>query len=440
MKLKGFISLYNLSGTTLEYDFVIRGNTAMSMVESKQQRNFQKRRILWVSAARLDVDTCQTTQLEILRNLKQRGHNSTLIAIRSGKRIHNKDLGMDLILVPLKYVPIISPIMYSIIIFFFLPFYVFVSRPDFIITEPDIPLLGFLSTVLFSKFRKVKLVLDIRSTTVNVDAIPGFVTRVREFLLSYSFATSILTAKKLFDGITIITPLMKNQICTRFGLNPKRVGVWTSGVSTGIFDPEKYYFQKDVLKTELGLLGKFIVFYHGIISLKRGLIETVESMSIVKQKYPNVVFFILGGGALTRAYLEKLIQRNHLQENVVIHDAVDYLQVPSYIAICDVGIVPLPNLPYWRFQCPLKLLEYLAMEKVVIAADIPANRTVMDDDKACVYLQSVNPHHIAESIVYTYLNKEKLAQWGKSGRNLVQKNYTWNRVSIDLENYLFSLV
>jgi glycosyltransferase involved in cell wall biosynthesis len=411
----------------------------MSVVESDKQRDFQGRRILWVSSLRLDVDTCQTSQLEILRNLTQRGHHSTLIAIQSEKRIHSKDLGVNLILVPLRYVPVISPLMFSTILFFLLPLYVVVSRPDFIIVEPDIPILGFMSSILFSKFRKVKLVLDIRSTPVNTDAIPGFMTRVREFLVSYSFATSILTAKKFFDGITIITPLMKNQICTRFNINPKRVGVWTSGVSTRIFNAENYVFQKNVLKTELGLSGKFIVFYHGIISLKRGLVETVEAMSIVKQKFPNVVFFILGAGAQTRAYLENLIQRNQLQESVIIHDAVDYLKVPSYIAICDVGIVPLPNLPYWRFQCPLKLLEYLAMEKVVIATDIPAHRVIIGEAKCGVYISSVKPMEIAKAIEYVYLNKDTLKERGKIGRYIVKRKFTWEKLARDLENYLLSI-
>lgn len=411
----------------------------MSGVEGDKRRDFQGRRILWVSPMRLDVDTCQTSQLEILRNLTQRGHRATLIAIQSEKKIHSKDKGVNLILVPLRYVPLVSPLMFSGIVFFLLPFYVVVSRPDFIITEPDIPVIGFIPSILFSKFKKVKLVLDVRSTPVGTDAIPGFIARGREFLTSFSFSTSILTAKKFFDSITIITPLMKNQICTRFNINPKRVGVWTSGVSTRFFNPEDYIFRKNKLKRELGLLGKFIVFYHGSVSMKRGLVETVEAMSIVKRAYPDVVFFLLGAGSQARAYLEKLIQRNGLQENVIVHDAVDYSEVPSYISVCDVGIVPLPNLPYWRFQCPLKLLEYLAMEKVVIATDIPAHRTVVGDKKCCIYLRSESPNDIAKSIVYAYLNKNKLEEWGKSGRKIVQKNYTWDKVSTDLENHLFSI-
>jgi len=118
---------------------------------------------------------------------------------------------------------------------------------------------------------------------------------------------------------------------------------------------------------------------------------------------------------------------------------VDYAEVPKYIAMCDVGIVPLPDLPYWRFQCPLKLLEYLAMKKVVIVTDIPAHRAIIGKEKCGIYISSVKPIGIAKSITYAYNNKEKLGKWGEIGRTIIKQEYTWEKVARDLENYLLSI-
>ena len=167
------------------------------------------------------------------------------------------------------------------------------------------------------------------------------------------------------------------------------------------------------LKKQLDLTKKFIVFYHGAFSPTRGLTQTVEAIQIVSQQYPQVVLFLLGTGALV-SDLKELIQQKNLQNNVVLHDPVLYEEVPIFIGLSDVCIVPLPNNSYWRFQNALNLLEYLAMEKVVLATDIPANRTVVEDEKCCIYLQSVNPVEIAKSIEYAYVNKDKLDGWGKS--------------------------
>jgi glycosyltransferase involved in cell wall biosynthesis len=105
----------------------------------------------------------------------------------------------------------------------------------------------------------------------------------------------------------------------------------------------------------------------------------------------------------------------------------------------DVCIIPLPDYPYWRSQSPLKLFEYLSMEKVVIATDIPAHRSVLDNQKCCIYLSSVNPEEIAKIIEYASINKENLAGWGKTGRKIVLQKYTWEKVAEVFEHYLLCI-
>jgi glycosyltransferase involved in cell wall biosynthesis len=249
---------------------------------------------------------------------------------------------------------------------------------------------------------------------------------------------SVLIAKKLFDGITIITATMKKKVCNDFDLKPDKVGVWTSGVSDSLFNPKNLISESMELKRKFGLTGKFVVFYHGVFSSTRGLTETIDALKILLPKYPNIVFFLLGTGPLA-SKLSALIQTEGLQENVIIGNPVDQVEVPKFISMCDIGIVPLPDHPYWRFQSPLKLLEYLAMEKVVILTDIPAHRAVIGEATCGVYISSINPMEIAKAIEYVYLNKDSLKERGKIGREIVKREYTWEKVAGSLENYLLSI-
>lgn len=58
---------------------------------------------------------------------------------------------MRIISVPLKYVPLVSPVMFAIVMFF-LPVFTAVSKPDFIIFDPDVYILSSLPKLLVSKF------------------------------------------------------------------------------------------------------------------------------------------------------------------------------------------------------------------------------------------------------------------------------------------------
>jgi glycosyltransferase involved in cell wall biosynthesis len=303
------------------------------------------------------------------------------------------------------------------------------KRPDYVITSSSTSMFGWL-TKLFPHPLKPKVILDIRSTPIRVKGT------FREYLHTIMFRVSVVLAKKKFDGMTTLTQLMKKAICYNFDINPNFVGVWTSGVSTEFFVLNKYDAKQ--LRRELGLENKFIVFYHGALSKARGIGETIKSVKILKTRHDDIVLFLLGTGTGVQE-LMKIAEETGVQDKVIVHGWVNYSEVPKYIAMCDVAIVPLPDSPNWRYQCPLKLLEYLAMNKVAIVTDIPANRAIVGKCKCGIVVPSANPQEIAKAIEYAYVNRKKLNEWGGCGRALVEKSYSWEKIAKDFENYLLSL-
>ena len=391
--------------------------------------NPKKASILWISffqARGLD----RSSLSNILNQLAKLGHEVSLVTMQD-KIETTKNTQVRIISIPLRRTPLVLPAIFAFILFFYLPILTTTSKTDFIIMEPSVHILSAFPQLVLSKFRKVKFILDIRSTPVETEGLRGS-------LLKFWFSVSILTAKKKFRGITIITPLMKEKVCNDYGLDPDKVGVWTSGVSDTLFNPETWISEGAKLKERLRLHGKFVVFYHGVFTPTRGLIETAEAVRALRSRYPDIVFFLLGSGPLF-SKLGTLVQEEGLQENVIVANPVDHSEVPKYISMSNVGIVPLPDHPYWRMQSPLKLLEYLAMEKVAILTNLPAHRAVTGDEKCGIYLSSVNPTKIAEKIEYAYLNRPYLTEWGKVGRQIVKQRYTWEKVADSLETYLQSI-
>ncbi|KON32442.1 MAG: hypothetical protein AC479_07500 [miscellaneous Crenarchaeota group-6 archaeon AD8-1] len=405
----------------------------MIIEKGKNTNNFREKKMVWIQPTSRDKALHKMADLEVLNQLAKRKYSIYIIKttpkINEPSRLENSLV--HIISIPLKHLPMILPVMRTFFLLFLLPVQILTTKLDFIIEAPDVSILSFIPILILSKMKKVKLILDIR--TVPVETI-GF----RGFMLKFWFVASIIVAKQFFDGITIITSSMKKEICTRFHINPKKVGIWTSGVSLELFDPFKYVSERLDFKSKLGLSEKFVVFYHGVFTNTRGLTQTIEAMKILQNKYPDVILFLLGRGPIA-SNLRSLIRENGLQNNVIIHDAVDQSEVPKFISMCNVGIVPLPDHPHWRHQSPLKLLEYLAMKKVVILTDIPAHRAVIGKNECGLYISSIKPIEIAEAIENAYMNKLNLESWGRVGREIVREKYTWEKVAVDLENYLLSI-
>ena len=378
----------------------------------------------------LDKHLHRTQRVEILRHLAKRGFDVELCAIRSKERYSIDDLKVCCI--PLRYAPPLHLIFFTVIMFLFLPIYVLVKKPRFILTEPSPAILAFLWKPVLSRCTNVKVVLDIRSMPVEVH---GWQMAVKNLF----FRISVLIARRIFDGITAINDFTRDDIVKSFQMDPDEIGVWTDGVSTQHFDPAKYAAEGALLRRKYGLTNAFVVLYHGAVTSNRGLIESARSIEMLgKGKYDDVVFFILGSGpALSK--MRRLVDERGLHGRVILHDPVHYNQVPKYIAMADVGLVPLPNHRDWIHQCPDNLLEYLAMEKPVIITDIPCNRWIVGKNKCGTYVKDADPKEFAKGISSLHDNRTMLKQWGAQGRSIVERRFHWNIIAEGLENYLVNL-
>ena len=400
----------------------------------RSEKNFK--RILWSRNIISDVDLFAKSEAEILPQLTKLGYEIYFISGYSKFKYRSKDSRIHPVPIPVgeKNLPFKYHFIFTLVQLFIFPFYILATKPNYIIVDWD-SVFGLIPMIPFCRSLHVKVILDIRSTPTPIEDSRREIS-LRSNLLDSVFNVSVSIAKRKLDGITIITNLMKKEICSKFDINPAIVGVWPSGVSSDLFFDEKLFQSGTELRKKLGLTKKFIVFYHGSLSESRGLIEVINSMVILKDKHPEIVLFLLGKNGKD---LKEIVSEKSVEDSVIFHDFVDHSEVPKYIAMCDVGIVPLLVLSQWMNQCPLKLIEYLSMKKTIILTEIPCHREIIGNDKCGIFLSSTSPAMIAKSISFAFDNKEKLKEWGARGREIVADKYTWERVASNLDDYLKGL-
>jgi glycosyltransferase involved in cell wall biosynthesis len=224
---------------------------------------------------------------------------------------------------------------------------------------------------------------------------------------------------------------MKKQICNDYNINPENVGIWGSGVSSAFLTHKagdsatrKIFGDKDL-----------IIMYHGVLSPNRGLQETVRAVRILKDDGLDIGFLILGNGKATHQ-LECLIRYLNLEKNVVLRSPVPYEHVPGYIAGCDMGVLPFPNINWWRVSSPLKLLEYLAVGKPVLVTELEAHRDVLGHSSCGIFIKSSCPDEIANGIEKAFRVKDRLPEMGQSGKKICSQFYTWQKQAQKLISFL----
>jgi len=383
-------------------------------------------KILWIDHIYIDSAVYSTFPLLLIDSLRKNNHEIHLIIPSTQKEEKAiAQLMTNVENLPTIRLPLLSSLSFYLMLLFYLPKAIKKIDPHAIIVD-IYALPGIIPAFLF---RSVKVIMDVRSSFVEWKGIRGYVEKIKYFSM-------IALAKHLCNCITVTSPALKKELVDVFGADPAMVKVLTNGVSLDLFDNNKYRASSKNLKEQLNLDEKFIVFYHGSLYIeKRGIQEAVKAIAELTPKYPEITLFLLGSGAKKIQNKLKFLTK----DNLCIHGPVDHSEVPKFISMCDVGIALFDTFSFPRTSCPLKILEYLAMEKIVIATDIPFNRELLKYGNCMILIPSNSPENITEAIEYVYKNREASKRMGKIGRGIIEQHYTWERKAKDVVSFIEEL-
>lgn len=316
-------------------------------------------------------------------------------------------------------------ILYKILLSCYLLYSVLLKKVDIIVC--DYLTVGVLKPIVL--FRRiigspVKLAVDIRTVPVaNIKKA------------NKAFYTYLRFAKQHFDGLSFITEELKKELIPASDGYNKQTVCYSSGVDLKLFSPGR--FSDDELiqfKRDLGLENKFIVFYHGVISEKRGIEELVDAF---KQVGGNTHFLCVGYGKLFNKIKDK-IARNALT-NISLFEAQPYEAIPKYISIADVCIVPLDDRKRWRVSSPLKLYEYLAMAKPMILTRIIPHREVIEKCPNNFVIDNIHPETIANAIADAQQSHDLRERVSLENLDYALENCSWEAQLKKFEYFLSSL-
>lgn len=376
-------------------------------------------KILWFPRLQFDVDKLHiTTWREMYREIKNLGH---VVEIAIAGRQNNEEIFKE------KYIciPIIRIKFFRILSFWITGFLKFITayfklNPNVVIL--DLFTIWFSLLLIFIPPKKRSFIIVDNRTPFNNLTSQEFT--IRDTVFKFYTRVSYLYCKYFLDGMTVITDHYKQNVCKDFKFDVSTIGVWGSGVDIERFSPLKYR-HKDA---PFFLKDKFVLMQHGEISYNRGLFETVEALGMIARE--DVCLVLIGtaiAGSKAKDDILQLIKKFKLEKNVFVLPPVPHAEIPMYISYCDCAIMAYPNIDYWNNNNPIKLLEYLAMGKVVMCTDMWTFRKVIGNKNCAYYLKDNSPESIAQAINVCYQNRESLQEWGLEGIEVVKENYTWRK-------------
>jgi glycosyltransferase involved in cell wall biosynthesis len=223
------------------------------------------------------------------------------------------------------------------------------------------------------------------------------------------------------DAIVVISSVLKNQL-VELGVPPNRITVIPNGV-----DAEKYSPRVDGSsgRKELHLEGKFVIGYAGTFGQWHGITVLAEAVKHVVQKNSDAHFLFIGDGVL-RSEVERILARDGVQHAVTITGMMPHHAVPPLLAACDTLVISAinnPDVPF--FQSPIKLFEYMAMQKPVVASRVGQIADVIDDGVNGLLVDEKNPELLAEKILTLAADHNLCRRISDAARRDAVEKYSW---------------
>ncbi|PIE34542.1 hypothetical protein CSA56_07425 [candidate division KSB3 bacterium] len=171
-------------------------------------------------------------------------------------------------------------------------------------------------------------------------------------------------------------------------------------------------------------LDRKIVCYTGHLFRWKGVYTLADSAAYLPE---NWEIYIVGGMESDVAALQRYLGESGVR-NVVITGYMPYNAVSSYLSAADVLV--LPNSQKARisreYTSPLKLFEYMAAQRPIVASNLPSIREVLCHQQNAWLVNPDDPQALADGMI-TVMNNVQKAEHLVNNAFQDVRAYTWER-------------
>lgn len=205
---------------------------------------------------------------------------------------------------------------------------------------------------------------------------------------------------------------------TSLGAAREKIVVIPNGVDTKLFSP---------CPPESHPPGERSLVYIGTLADWQGLDVLIQAMSLIKDRLPVKLRIVGHGRGRQKKDLLKRLRKLGLDEMITIEPAIPHEQIPALLGEATACVAPLAYSDRNVTQgcCPIKVLEYMACARPVVAANLPVVRELAREDLDALLFTPDDPDDLARCLLKV-LNDEELARrLSASAARRVQERFTW---------------
>jgi glycosyltransferase involved in cell wall biosynthesis len=277
------------------------------------------------------------------------------------------------------------------------------ERPDVLLVRDHLPTV---SCVPVARRLDLPLVLELNAPAAEVRLHPdGYV--------HLPWLPERLEAWKLraADAVTVVSSSLKQYLTARYGIAADKIVVVPNGADVDAFRP-------DVAPDAAVVTGGPVVGFVGSFQSWHGTGLFAALMQRVAAARPAARFVLVGDGP------DAGLLRNaaaSLGDRALFTGMVPHRRVPALVAALDVGVLPAADF----YRCPLKVVEWMAAGRAVVAADHPPLRDLLTDGAEGVLFPPGDREALTAAVIGLIDDAGRRRAIGAAAAARVRAGLTW---------------
>ncbi len=222
------------------------------------------------------------------------------------------------------------------------------------------------------------------------------------------------------DGYVTITAALRDELTGRFGSRPR-----TAVIPDGVRIDRAEHRVRPEPDNRGGRDGSGVVGYAGHLYSWKGVDVLLEAIA----RLPQARGLIVGGHSAEPdlARTKSVAERLGIGERVTFTGLVEPARVPQLLRQADVLVLPNPaSAISTRYTSPLKLFEYMAAGRPIVASDLPSIREILRDGVNALLVSPGDPIALSSAIDNILKDPGLAARLARAALDDVP-NYSWQR-------------
>ncbi|MCA9897838.1 MAG: glycosyltransferase family 4 protein [Ardenticatenaceae bacterium] len=245
--------------------------------------------------------------------------------------------------------------------------------------------------------------------------ITGTRRRAAQWAASKSYA--------LADQIVTVSDPTRENLIENWGVPAEKIKVIPNGVNVA-------HFQQPVdtaqVRAEFGVTDAPVIMFVGGFQMWHGLDKLLEAMALVINVLPEARLLLVGDGP-ARPFVEENIYRLNLEKQVTITGFLPHARIPQLLAVADVVTVPYPKLPQEMWFSPLKLYEYMAAGKAIVASSAGQIKNVIRHNENGLLVTPGVVADLADACLHLLQNQADRTRLGQAAQHEAETEHAWSR-------------